>query len=262
MPRPIWKGAISFGLVTIPVGLYTATEEKRPKFNQLRGSDHSRIRYRKVAESDGAEVSSDEIVKGYEIDKGRYVVFSEEELDAALKSGATGTVDVVQFVKDEEIDPIYYQKSYYLAPEKSGVKAYRILVKALEEKGMIGLARVAMRGKEYPATLRTDGEVVVMETMFWPDEIREPAFEELEEEVEIREDEVKMAEMIIDNLTSPFDPAEWIDESRAAVEELARRKVEGEEIVSIEAPQPTGVVDLMEALKASVEATKEARKAG
>jgi DNA end-binding protein Ku len=262
MPRPIWKGAISFGLVTIPVGLYTAAEEKRPRFNQLRQSDSSRIRYRKVAETDGVEVTSSEIVKGYEIDKGRYVVFTDDELQAALRSGAAGAVDVVQFVKDEEIDPIYYRKSYYLAPEKTGVKAYQILTRALQEKGMVGLARVAMRGREYPATLRTDGEVIVLETMYWPDEIREPAFDELLEEVEVRDDELKMAEMIIDNLTTPFDPSEWVDESRAAVEELARRKMEGEEIVSTEAPQPTGVVDLMEALKASVEATKAKRKAG
>ena len=248
MPRPIWKGAISFGLVTIPVGLYSATEEKRPKFNQLRESDGSRIRYRKVAEADGTEVTSGEIVKGYEIDKGRYVVFSDDELQAALRSGTAGAVDVVQFVKDEAIDPIYYQKSYYLAPEKAGAKAYRILVQALQDRDVVGLARVAMRGREYPATLRTDGEVIVLETMFWPDEIREPLFDELDEDVDIRKDEVKMAEMIIDNLTGPFDPSEWIDESRAAVEQLARRKREGEEIVSGEAPQPTGVVDLMEAL--------------
>jgi DNA end-binding protein Ku len=262
MPRPIWKGAISFGLVTIPVGLYSATEEKRPTFNQLRKSDGSRIRYRKVAETDGAEVAAGEIVKGYEIDKGRYVVFSDDELQAALRSGTAGAVDVVQFVRDEEIDPIYYQKSYYLAPEKTGAKAYRILVRALHDKGMVGLARVAMRGREYPATLRTDGEVIVLETMFWPDEIREPAFEELAGEIEVRDDEIRMAEMIIDNLTAPFDPGEWVDESRAAVEELARRKAEGEEIVSTGSPQPTGVVDLMEALKASVEATKARRKAG
>jgi len=262
MARPIWKGAISFGLVTIPVGLYAATEERRPKFNQLRKSDGSRIRYRKVAETDGTEVSSDEIVKGYEIDKGRYVVFSDDELQAALRSGAAGSIDVVQFVRSEEIDPIFYQKSYYLGPEKTGAKAYQILVRALRDKGMVGLARVAMRGREYPATLRTDGEVVVLETMFWPDEIREPDFEELDTQIEVRDDEVKMAEMIIDNLTGPFDPTEWVDASRAAVEELARRKMEGEEIVSTAAPQPTGVVDLMEALKASVEATKAKRKAG
>ena len=262
MPRSIWKGAISFGLVTIPVGLYSATESKRPKFRQLRKGDHTRIRYRRVAETDGNEVPFEDIVKGYEIEKDRYVVFTDEELEAALKSGKAGTVDVVQFVQSEEIDPIYYRQSYYLAPEQTGVKAYAIFVKALAEKGMVGLARVAIREREYPATLRSEDGVIVLETMYWPDEIREPAFEELEEEVEIRSEEVEMAEMIIENLTAPFEPDAWIDDSRAAVEELARRKMEGEEIISVEAAQPTGVVDLMEALKASVEATKAKRKAG
>jgi DNA end-binding protein Ku len=261
--RPIWKGAISFGLVTIPVGLFSATEDKRPKFRQLRDGDHSRIRYKRVAESDGEEVPFDDIVKGYEIDKGRYVVFTDEELETALKSKGSGLVDVVQFVKADEIDPIYYKASYYLAPEQTGVKAYRILMQALAERDMVGLARVAIREREYPATLRTEDGVIVMETMYWPDEIREPAFEQLEEDVEVRPEEVKMAEMIIDNLTAPFEPDTWVDESREAVEELARRKMEGEEIVTSDtAPQPTGVVDLMEALKASVEATKAKRKAG
>ena len=262
MPRPIWKGSISFGLVSIPIGLYSATENRRPRSRQLRKGDHARIRYRRVAESDGSEVEWDDIVKGYEIEKDRYVVFTDEELESALKSRGAGTVDVVQFVRSEEIDPIFYQQSYYLAPEQTGVKAYRILLEALADKGMVGLARVAIREREYPATLRAEGEVIVLETMFWPDEIREPAFETLEEEVEIRADEVKMAEMIIDNLTAPFDPAEWVDESREAVEELARLKMEGREIVSTETAQPAGVVDLMEALKASVEATKATSAAG
>jgi DNA end-binding protein Ku len=262
MPRAIWKGAISFGLVTIPVGLYPATENKRPKFRQLRRDDNARIRYKRVAESDEREVPWEDIVKGYEIEKDRYVVFSDEELDTALTSRDAGTVDVVQFVRSEEIDPIYYRQSYYLAPEKTGAKAYRILRRALADRDVVGLARVAIREREYPATLRAEDDVIVLETMYWPDEIREPAFEELEGEVEVRDDEVRMAEMLIDNLTAPFDPAEWIDESRAAVEELARRKIEGEEIVVPERPQPTGVVDLMEALKASVEATKARRAAG
>lgn len=261
--RPIWKGAITFGLVTIPVGLYTATDNKRPKFRQLRDGDHARVRYKRVAESDGDEVPFENIVKGYEIEKDRYVVFSDEELQQALQTKGSGLVDVVQFVKSEEIDPIYYRASYYLAPEQTGLKAYQILLEALDERDMVGLARVAIREREYPATLRADDGVLVMETMYWPDEIREPAFEELESEIEVRPEEVKMAEMIIDNLTAPFDPAQWIDESREAVEELAKRKMEGEQIVSPEAaPQPTGVVDLMEALKASVEATKAKKKAG
>jgi DNA end-binding protein Ku len=261
--RPIWKGAISFGLVTIPVGLYTATDNKRPKFRQLREGDHSPIKYKRVAESDGEEVPFENIVKGYEIDKGRYVVFTDEELQEALTSRGSGLVDVAQFVKSEEIDPIFYRSSYYLAPEKSGIKAYRILHDALRERDMVGLARVAIREREYPATLRADGDVIVMETMYWPDEIREPAFEDLDEQVDVSPQELKMAEMIIDNLTTPFDPTEWVDESREAVEALARRKMDGEEIVTTDtAPQPAGVVDLMEALKASVEATKAKRKAG
>jgi len=256
--RPIWKGAVSFGLVTIPVGLYSATENKRPKFRQLRDSDHSPIKYKRVAESDGVEVPYENIVKGYEIDKGRFVVFTGDELSEIMKGITGGIVDVVQFVDQAEIDPVYYRSTYYLAPEKTGVKAYKILLRALEEKNMIGIARVAIREREYPATLRADEGVLVMETMYWPDEIREPQFEVLEEDVEIRDEEVQMAEMIIDNLTTSFDPAAWNDETREAVEAAAQRKVEGQEIVAPEAPQPTGVVDLMDALKASVEATKAA----
>ncbi len=256
--RPIWKGAISFGLVTIPVGLYTATENKRPKFKQLRESDHSPIKYKRVAETDGVEVPYENIVKGYEIDKGRFVVFTSEELSDIMKGITGGIVDVVQFVDQADIDPIYYRSTYYLAPEKTGVKAYRILLNALEQKGMVGLAKVAIREREYLATVRAEEGVIIMETMFWPDEIREPQFETLEEGIEIRDEEVKMAEMIIDNLSGTFDPSAWNDESREAVEAAARQKVEGQEIVAPDIPEPAGVVDLMEALKASVEATKKA----
>ena len=258
--RPIWKGAISFGLVTIPVGLYSATSSKRPKFKQLRDSDHSPIRYKRVAESDQQEVPFDNIVKGYEVDKGRYVVFTPDELAGILKGISGGVVDVVQFVKREEIDPIYYRSSYYLAPEKTGIKAYHILLKALADRDMVGVAKAAIREREYLAVLRSEEGVIVLETMFWPDEIREPLFETLEEEVEVRDEELAMAEMIIDNLTSTFDPSAWHDESREAVEAAAQQKIDGQEIVAPDAPQPAGVVDLMEALKASVEATK-AKKA-
>ena len=258
--RPIWKGAISFGLVTIPVGLYSATEEKRPKFRQLRDSDSSRIKYKRVAEKDGVEVPYEHIVKGYEFEKDRYVVFTPEELSDIMSGMSGGVVDVVQFVAQDEIDPIHYKKSYYLGPEETGAKAYRILHDALTRKGMVGLARVAIREREQLATIRAEEDAIILETMFWPDEIREPKFEYLESEIEIRDDEVAMAEMIIDNLTSPFDPSAWRDGSREAVEEAAQKKIDGQEIVGPEAPAATGVVDLMEALKASVEATK--RKAG
>ena len=256
--RSIWKGAISFGLVTIPVGLYSAVSDKRPKFKQLRESDHSPIRYKRVAETDGVEVPFENIVKGYEFEKGRYVVFTGEELSGIMKGLTGGIVDVVQFVAQDDIDPIYYRSSYYLAPEKTGVKAYQLLLRALEDKAMVGIAKVAIREREHLATVRADEGVIILETMYWPDEIREPQFESLEEDVEIRDEEIKMAEMIIDNLTTTFDPSAWHDTSREAVEAAAQQKIDGQEIVAPDAPQPTGVVDLMDALRASIEATKQA----
>jgi DNA end-binding protein Ku len=261
MPRSIWKGAISFGLVTIPVALYTATESKTPKFKMLRGSDHSPIKYKRVAESDGEEVIWDDIVRGYEVEKGKYVVFTDEELDAATAADGNRLVDVVQFVDESEIDPIYYKSSYYLAPERTGVKAYRILLEALKDKGRVGLAKVAIRDKQQLATLRAKDGILVMETMYWPDEIRQPEFEELDQDVDLRKEEVKMAQMLIDGLTAEFDPEAFKDSTREAIETAAQKKVEGQEIVAPEAPEPTKVVDLLEALKASVEATKK-RKAG
>jgi DNA end-binding protein Ku len=261
MPRSIWKGAISFGLVTIPVALYTATESKTPKFKMLRGTDHSPIKYKRVAESDGEEVVWDDIVRGYEVEKGKYVVFTDEELENATAADGNRLVDVVQFVDEDEIDPIYYKSSYYLAPERTGVKAYRILLEALKDKGRVGLAKVSIRDKQQLATLRAKDGILVMETMYWPDEIRQPEFEELDAEVDLRKEEVKMAEMLIDGLTAEFDPEAFKDSTREAIESAAQKKVEGQEIVAPEAPEPTKVVDLLEALKASVEATKK-RKAG
>ena len=259
--QTIWKGAISFGLVTIPVGLYSATEDKKASFKQLREGDHSPIRYKRVAETDGKEVEYSDIVRGYEIEKGKYVVFTKEELSNIGKA-LSGTVDVVQFVDQAEIDPIYFKKSYYLAPEKGGVKAYKILLNSLKAENKVGVAKVAIREREYLSTLRAEDDVLVLETMWWPDEVREPAFETLQEEVEPSKEELKMASMIIENLTATFDPTMWNDASREAVEAMAQAKVEGQEIVAPESPEPTKVVDLLEALKASVEATKEKRKAG
>ena len=262
MPRSIWKGAISFGLVTIPVGLYSATENKTPKFKQLRDSDGSPIKYKRVAEVDGEEVPWDNIVKGYEVEKGRYVIFSDDEMEAAVSATGSKLVDVVQFVDASEIDPILYKSTYYLAPEQTGVKAYQILRAALEDKEKVALCRVSIRSKEQMATLRATDDVIVMETMYWPDEVREAAFETLEEaDLEVRPEEVAVAEMLVENLSKPFDPEDWVDATRERIEDMAQKKVDGEEIVAPEAPEPTKVVDLLEALKASVEATKAARQA-
>ena len=256
MPRAIWKGAINFGLVTIPVGLYTATDNRTPKFKQLRKTDHSPIRYKRVAEADGKEVEWDDIVKGYEFEKDRYVVFTDEELDMTHPEG-NRLVDVVQFVDEAEIDPMFYKSSYYLAPEKTGIKAYKILEGALNDKGRVAIAKVSIREKQQLATLRARDGVIVMETMYWPDELREAEFEELDaDNIEIRPEEVDMAGTLIDNLTRPFDTDAYVDRTREAIEELAAKKVAGEEIIAAASPEPTKVVDLLEALKASVEATK------
>jgi DNA end-binding protein Ku len=257
--RSIWKGAVSFGLVTIPVALFSATEDKTPKFKMLRASDGSPIKYKRVAEADGNEVSWDEIVKGYEVEKGTYVTFTDDELSAASAKGGAKLVDVVQFVDESEIDPMYYKSSYFLAPEKTGIKAYKILLQALEAGGKVGIAKVAIRDKEQLATIRSKDGVLVMETMYWPDELRQPEFEELDTTVEVRPEEVEMAAMLIENLTRPFATEDYVDQSRERIEELAQVKLEGREIVMAEAPEPTKVVDLLEALKASVEATKQKR---
>lgn len=263
--RPIWSGAVSFGLVTIPVKLFPATEDRRPRFRQLRRDDHSPIRYRKVAEADGEEVPAGDIVRGYEVEKDRYVIFSEEEL--AIGADVTPKmVEVMQFADGREIDPIYYRSAYYLAPEASGVKAYRLMLRTLADKERVAIAKVALRERAYLAVVRPREELLVLETMYWPDEIRTAEFAELaSDQTELRAEETAMAEMLIDSLTVEFDPSQWSDRRRETIESLARRKVEGREIVAPESPEPAKVVDLMEALAASVEAAaarKAQRKAG
>lgn len=256
--RPIWKGAISFGLVNIPVVLYSATENRRPKFKQLRQSDNSPIRYKRVAEVDGQEVAWSEIVRGYEVEKGAYVVFDDRELAAAgIGKKGLPLIDVIRFVESQEIDPVYYKSSYYLAPEKTGLRAYRILWEALRSAERVGIARFAMRGKEHLSTLRCHEDSLLLETMFWPDEIREVPAGEQEEEVDVRPEEVEMAKILINTMSGPFLGEEYQDKTRENIEIAAQRKVEGKEIVSVDgAPEPGQVINLLAALKASVEATK------
>jgi DNA end-binding protein Ku len=254
--KTMWRGAISFGLVSIPVRVYTATEEKTLRFNQLHEKDHGRIRYKRVCAQDGEEVPFDEIVKGYEYEKDHYVVLSDEELDS-VPVESSRAIDIEQFVDISEIDPVYFKKSYYLAPEETGVKAYTLLKEALREGGKVGIAKVSFRDKEHLAAIRLMDEVVVLDTMFWPDEIRAAEFEELDKDVKVRAQEVQMAESLIDNLTDEWDPARYRDEYREALLGIVEKKVAGEEIEIVEPPEETKVVDLMEALKQSVEATKK-----
>jgi DNA end-binding protein Ku len=256
--RALWKGAITFGLITIPVRLYSAVSEKSLKFHMLHGEDGGRIRYKRECAKCGKEVDWGDIVKGYEFAKDQYVMFTEDELES-VGVDSIHAIDVVSFVPLEQIDPIYYNKTYYVAPEASGLKAYKLLAEALEAEGQVGIAKVALREKEHLATIRLKDDVFVLETMHWPDEIRAPEFEELDKSIEVRDAEVKMARQLVQQLSSDFEPAAFKDDYREALEELVARKVEGQEITVAEAPEeePTKVVDLMEALKASVEQAKK-----
>jgi DNA end-binding protein Ku len=258
--RTLWRGAISFGLVSIPIRVYTATEEKTLKFNQLHEKDHGRIKYKRVCATDGEEVPYDEIVKGFEYEKDRYVILSDDELDS-VPVESTRTIDIAQFVDRSEIDPIYYKKTYYLGPEEAGVKAYQLLRDALREGDRVGIAKVSFRDKEHLAAVRLMDDVLVLDTMFWPDEVREAEFPELEKKPKVSDKELQMATSLIENLTEPFKPDAYTDEYREALLDIVEKKVEGEEIEVIEAPEPTKVVDLMEALRASVEQTKTKKPA-
>jgi len=258
--RPLWKGAVSFGLISIPVRLYPAVQEKGLKFHLLHAEDGGRIRYQRVCSLCGEEVTWDDIVKGYEFEKDRYVQFTDEEL-AAVEVDSIRAIDVVTFVPLEQIDPIYFNKTYYVAPEPTGLKAYRLLAEALEAEGQVGVAKLALRDKEHLATVRVSDNLLVLETMHWPDEIREPAFEELDKRIEVRDTEVKMARQLIQQLSDDFKPEAFRDEYRERLEQLAEQKIAGQEITVAPAPEeePATVVDLMEALKASVDEAKKKR---
>jgi DNA end-binding protein Ku len=260
--RSLWKGAITFGLISIPVRLYSAVQEKSLKFHLLHDEDGGRIKYERTCAKCGKKVQWDDIVKGYEYSKEHYVTFSEDEL-GALDIDSIRAIDVVAFVPLTDIDPIYFNKTYYVAPEASGLKAYRLLSEALEAEGQVGVAKVALREKEHLATIRLKDDVFVLETMYWPDEIRPAEFEELGKNVAVRDNEVKMARQLIQQLATDWRPEEFRDEYRVKLEELVAQKVEGQEITVAAEPEqePTKVVDLMEALKASVEQAKKSKHA-
>jgi DNA end-binding protein Ku len=259
--RSIWKGAISFGLVSIPVKLYTATEERDVSFHQVHRDDGGRIRYKRVCSLDGDEVPYADIAKGYELPGGEMVVLTDDDL-ADLPLSTSRVVDVLSFVPLDQVDPIYFAKSYYLEPDKAATKPYLLLRNALERSGMVALVKVAIRTKEVLATLRVRDGVLVLETMIWPDEVRTPDFPFLEEDVTVRPQELTMAESLIESMAGDFDPTLYHDEYREALQQVVEAKVEGREIVE---PQPAAVapggavVDLMAALRESVAAAKRGR---
>jgi DNA end-binding protein Ku len=261
MPRPIWSGAISFGLVSIPVKLYNAVNRKSVSFNQLDSRDNQRIRYRKVNADTGDEVPDDLIVKGYEVTKGRYVVVDPDELEQFMPT-VTRSIDLDEFVDLTEIDPLFYDSPYYLAPDKV-TKPYALLARAMEEAGKVGVGRFVMRNKEYVAAVRPVDGRLVLSTMVHADEVVDPiTIDELEGigEVEISAKELKMAEQLVASLAGPFELGKYPDNYRLQVLDLLEKRAAGEEIEVPERPATAPqVVDLMAALEASVKAAKEAR---
>jgi DNA end-binding protein Ku len=261
--RSIWKGAISFGLVSIPVKLYSATEEKDVSFHQVHREDGGRIRYKRVCQIDGEEVPYSDIAKGFELSNGEVVVLTDDDF-ADLPLTTSRAIDVLEFVPLEQVDPMYFAKSYYLEPDAAGAKPYVLLREALERSGRVALVKIALRQRESLATLRVRDGVFVLEMMLWPDEIREPDFGFLDDDIEVRAQELKMAESLIESLSGDFQPDQYADNYREALQALIEAKVEGREVVAPAEPAAdTGtVVDLMAALRASVEAAKQGRDTG
>ncbi|RJX17797.1 MAG: Ku protein [Desulforudis sp.] len=257
--RPLWKGAMTFGLVYIPVKLYTATERQDIRFNMLHVRCHTPIQYRKYCPHCEEEVQLDDIVRGYEYEKGRYVILSDEELAGSPAEGARN-IALLDFVHLGEIDPVYFDKSYYLAPSEGGQKVYELLRQAMEQSGKVGIARVTIRSKETLACVRVSNRTLVMNTMLYPDEVRRPELlPELDYQVKIHDNERKMALSLVENLAAPFEPGKYTDERREALGEIIRAKVAGDVAVRPPEAQPAKVVDLMEALKTSIEQAKKER---
>ena len=261
MPRSIWRGAISFGLVNVPVKLYSAVSKKTVRFNQLHDEDGQRIQMKRVCAADGEEVPYEHIVKGYEISPDRYVVISPDELEA-LDPAKTRTIDIEDFVDLEEIDPLYYEHPYYLVPDTGASKAYKLLLSALEETNKVAIARVVIRSKEYLTAIRPANGVLTMETMLFSDElVPVDSLDELpDEDVKATQREVQMARQLIESLAAEFEPQKYKDEYRERVLELIEAKAAGQEIAIPEAPeQPTEVPDLMAALEASLAEAKKTK---
>jgi DNA end-binding protein Ku len=264
MPRAIWSGAISFGLVNIPVKLYSAVSKKTVRFHQIDAESGQRIRQQRVNPGSGEEVPYDQIVKGYEISPDRYVTITPEELES-LEPQKTRTIDIEEFVDLEQIDPIYYDHPYYLAPDKGAAKAYKLLLDAMEEADKVAIARVVIRSKENLVALRSYGGAITMETMLFPDEVTQPeSIEELsavDGDVKTTKRELDMAKQLIESLSGDFDPSGYRDEYRERVLDLIERKAAGETI-TIEEPvaEQKEVPDLMAALEASISASKSPPK--
>ncbi len=263
MARAIWKGSISFGLVNIPIALYPATRREELKFRLLRKSDLSPVNYKRVAEKDGKEVPWDQIVKGYEYEKGRYVVLKDEDFER-VDLEATQTVDIQDFVDQEEIDPMFFYKPYYLEPQKGGDKAYALLRDALKDSNKVGIAKVVIKTRQYLAGVKPEDGALVLELMHFADELADPQKLHVPKKLEIGKREMTMAKSLIDSMSSKWEPQKYKDDYREALMEVIEEKVEagGKEIEEKpkKALKPTKVIDLVSVLKKSLEQTGSAKK--
>ncbi|HLU56225.1 MAG TPA: Ku protein [Pseudonocardia sp.] len=260
--RAMWSGAVSFGLVSVPVKAYAATSSHDIRFHQVHAADGGRIRYKRTCSIDGEEVDYADIVKGYETEDGELIILDEEDLDS-LPTKSSHEIDVVEFVPADQIDPLLYDKSYYLEPEAKAAKPYALLREALVQTDRMAVVKVALRQRESIALLRVRGKAIVLQTMLWPDEVREPDFDILDAEVELRPQELQMAASLVESLGADFDPTQFHDEYRDAVVELIERKRTTGETRPAPAVEkrdegPDSMTDLLSALQASVEAARAA----
>jgi DNA end-binding protein Ku len=267
MPRAIWTGSLGFGLVNVPVKLYSATEDKDISFHQLAADTGERIRYRRVGEESGKEVAYEDIVKGYEVEKGRYVLVTSEELEA-VEPGRGRTIEIEDFVDLDDVDPVYFQKTYYIAPaDKDGAsKPYALLRETMADAGKVGIARFVLRNKQHLAAVRPRSDVLVLETMYFADEVRIPdSIDEIDtgSAPKVTEREKAAAMQLVQALSSEWDPQRYEDTYRARVLELIEAKAGGQEVMTkAERPEPTNVVDLMKVLEASVNEARQRRSGG
>jgi DNA end-binding protein Ku len=256
--RSVWSGTLTFGLVNVPVRLYSATKQQDVAFHQFEADTNERIRYKRVAEGTDREVDYDDIVKGYELPSGKYVMLTQEELDAA-EPGRSRSIEITDFVELAEIDPIYYEKSYYLGPGSDGEKAYSLLLKAMSESGLAAVAVFVMRGKQYLAVIRPASRVMILETLYFADEVRDPSdvMDQVPRAGKVGSRELKSATGLIKQLTTPWKPEQYHDTYRESVLALVKRKSKGKEI-DVEELESGGdeVVDLMEALEQSLQRAK------
>jgi DNA end-binding protein Ku len=260
--QTIWKGAISFGLVSIPVRVFSATDERGVSLRQVHASDGGRIRYKRICEVDGEEVPYSDIAKGYELPDKEIVILTDEDMEN-LPLPSSKAVEVLQFIPIEQYDPVQTARSYYLKPDGHGAKPYVLLRDALERSGQVAIVKVALRSRESLAALRAYGDVLLMQLMLWPEEIRDAAQFAPDDDVSVREQEIAMAESLIESLTGDFDPGAYTDEYKAALLSVVEAKAAGREVVTGAPAAPAAeVVDLMEALRLSVARAKERRAAG